>query len=311
MGSFDLLCSITGMTLRSGDPMVRMLIVPAHLRDRWDSRNHFKEKAPLVSNEMGLAMFIPFGFPIRGEYYDYGQITNIVEDKNTKSLEEYFGVSIEELCNTLAMDDRWLTLGIERRDEALLKQKNGETLTRDEEYNISGAKSWWDGPNPNHIETLRHLTASDIRAEVYDLMIQSPKFHSDWQRKNYEELCSGYFEALDAKAKLEAEIDSLPEDRKYIQKLRLDMFHEHDTFLPHLTASEFNFLTCLKITRDNSKEYIEMLNFVYSLNSYRKLLLPTLYGTQETNYADLLELTKLTQSILKKNIKTLKDLYGE
>lgn len=313
MGSFDILCSITGMTLHVDDPMVRMLIVPRRNRpSSLDSRNYFKNKAPLVSNEMGLEIFVPFGFPIRGQYHDYGQIVNIVEDKNTKILENFFGVTIYQLCNYIANDDRWLTYGIQARDAALEKQTKGEQLTSDDEWSISNAKSWWDGPDPKNINILKDLTICDIRAEVYNLMIQPPKLMGKYSIENYKKQCCNLFDSLTKNRKFLSEIKDLPsEEREERLKNKFadleDILREHDSFMPYCCT--ISFLKELEIDESFKKEYIEMLNFIYSLNSYRKLLLPTLYGTQQLNYKDLLELTKLTQSLLKDNIKKHNEYY--
>lgn len=284
------------MTLRYDHPMVRLLIVPRYLFNERavDSRDNFKQKAPLCSNERALEAFVPFGFPIRGKYDDYGHIGNIVEDRNTNKLEEFFGVSIYDLCNTLSTDDRWWRFGIERRDFILDKQSKNEKLTQEEEWDLAGYKDWWNKSDPKNINILKNITICDIREEVYDLMIQSPKLKHKYYIEEYQELCTKYFQNLS----VTKGINSLTKE------LNLHI-NNYETFLPFMCT--FNFLKELEIDESFQKEYVEMINFIYSINSYKKLLLPTLYGSQEDNYKELLSLTKLTQTLLKANIKRFND----
>jgi len=293
------------MTLRYDHPMVRLLIVPRYIINErtLDSRDLFKQKAPLCSNERALAAFVPFGFPIRGKYDDYGHIDNIVEDQNTKKLEEFFGASIYDLCNILATDDRWLRFGIERRDFILDKQSKNEKLTQEEEWDLADYKNWWKEADPKNINILKNITICDIRGEVYDLMIQPPKLKHKYYIEEYQELCSGYFKNLSMIKELNSENSS--KEERLAKTFNFSTFHAFETFLPFMC--KFNFLKELQIDESFQKEYVEMVNFIYSINSYRKLLLPTLYGSQEDNYKDLLELTKLTQSLLKANIKRFND----
>lgn len=112
MGSFYSNCSITNMTL-THQKVARLLLVPSHFRidislemkEYYDSRNLLKAKGLITSNEGSLAMFSPFGFPIFGEYDDYGNLCNINRDRNVEILEKYFEASVEEILECASNED--------------------------------------------------------------------------------------------------------------------------------------------------------------------------------------------------------------
>ncbi len=55
----------------------------------------------ICTNDGAQAYFSPFGFPISGEYYDYGYIDNIIRDDNVIMLEEYFGIPIKDIISNI------------------------------------------------------------------------------------------------------------------------------------------------------------------------------------------------------------------
>ena len=78
MGSWSVYCDISNITINAGD---RIGIVP------------------LVKNEgqsSSYSTYLPAMLPIFGTYDDYGGIEDIEENANTKTIEKYFGVSIQE-----------------------------------------------------------------------------------------------------------------------------------------------------------------------------------------------------------------------
>ena len=89
MGSFYATCSISNITLTGQKTYIQLMY----------SRNNKKSfiGGLDVSNDAALVNYVPFGFPIEGEYYDYGEIENIVKNKNVTILEEYFGNIIENI----------------------------------------------------------------------------------------------------------------------------------------------------------------------------------------------------------------------
>ena len=97
MGSFYSTCSASGMTL-TGQKTSILLLVPGY-------SSNFKEHLGMIVSDGCQTFFSPFGFPIHGEYDDYGYITNIVRTKSVDILEEYFGIGIDYILQNIGDDD--------------------------------------------------------------------------------------------------------------------------------------------------------------------------------------------------------------
>ncbi len=81
MGSWSVSCGISNIAITSGDDCV---LLP--LKENKSSEYHKYQPATL---------------PIFGQYNDYGSMEDIIEDDNTKLIEEYFGVTIDEFVTFL------------------------------------------------------------------------------------------------------------------------------------------------------------------------------------------------------------------
>lgn len=94
MGSFNVACSISHLSIGPGE---KCYFIPL-IRNKYGS---IDEQSNLISNEGPSYFFWPFCFPIEGEYNDYGGIENIVHNSNTKVIEEFVGITIEQLVSCL------------------------------------------------------------------------------------------------------------------------------------------------------------------------------------------------------------------
>lgn len=101
MGCFNATCSLSDLTIHSGDKCLLFPLLPT----RFNSDKHGVIKigpsSMFVSNEGAYMFYVPMCFPIRGEYNDYGSIENIVKDENTKAIEERFKMSIEDFVSII------------------------------------------------------------------------------------------------------------------------------------------------------------------------------------------------------------------
>lgn len=85
MGSFSVCCAMSKLTIKEGDKIKLIPLFPS-------------KNAPSVSLQMD-DRFHPLTLPVTGIYDDYGRIGEIEEDANTKILEEYFNMSIENIMD--------------------------------------------------------------------------------------------------------------------------------------------------------------------------------------------------------------------
>jgi len=158
MGHFSHNCKLTGISITGGTPAV--LIVMQMRKNLYSNSEEKLQKIGstyMCSNEGSRLKFMPVWFPIRGRYDDYGGIEDIQEDGNTKVLEEYYGLPIQDICNVITSnrkDDGY--------DDALKVIKDGRFK---DEYGKPVYKERY--------KELIPLSGMWIHGEVYDKLTAS------------------------------------------------------------------------------------------------------------------------------------------
>ena len=87
--------TISKLMISSYDKVVFIPLIPTNYFDTKDPNVVIKPTPTLSSCEPD-SLFMPRFLPIVGEYGDYCQMESIKKDKNTKYIEEYFGITIEQ-----------------------------------------------------------------------------------------------------------------------------------------------------------------------------------------------------------------------
>jgi hypothetical protein len=115
MGSYNLSCGISRLTIRCGNPVVFLPLVPNVYGEKnedpdieYDILNYnpfdFVYKN-LVGTSCNLIYpydyFWPLCLPIFGTYNDYGGVENIVENDTTKALEVFFEAPIQDIIDQI------------------------------------------------------------------------------------------------------------------------------------------------------------------------------------------------------------------
>lgn len=102
MGHFSYSCYLTGLPITGSTPVA---IFPIKMRKKLydNSEEELRKygKSTLLSNEGARVKFVPMTFPIFGKYDEYGGVDDIIKDDNTKVLEDYYGLTIEEIVGIL------------------------------------------------------------------------------------------------------------------------------------------------------------------------------------------------------------------
>jgi hypothetical protein len=80
MGSWSVSCGISNIAITSGNECCII---------------------PLIESSSEYGGYVPVSLPIFGRYNDYGGMEDIVEDENTKLIENYVGITISELVEFL------------------------------------------------------------------------------------------------------------------------------------------------------------------------------------------------------------------
>lgn len=131
MGSWSVSCGISNIAITSGNECCII---------------------PLNESSQDYGGYLPTTLPIFGKYDDYGGMEDIVEDENTKLIEEFFGITIAEFIEFL-VDGEYT---FDRREVKPIRQKLE------------------DNGKLEHIEKWRFMW---VDKQVYDVMAQSYDEH--------------------------------------------------------------------------------------------------------------------------------------
>ena len=102
MGSFSHSCKLSGVPITGGTPAVLIVMKPGNDLYENSEKNLIKCGSTYMCSNSGTRLkFTPCWFPIRGNYDDYGGIEDIIEDDNTKVLETYYNMDIQDIMNVI------------------------------------------------------------------------------------------------------------------------------------------------------------------------------------------------------------------
>jgi hypothetical protein len=109
MGHFSFSCKLTGLPITGSDKAALIPLFPKLLFDNSDEHVAKFGTTHFISNDGVRVKFDPAAFPIFGDYSGYGSLENIVEDDNTKALESFFELSIQDIVDVLTSNrkDDW------------------------------------------------------------------------------------------------------------------------------------------------------------------------------------------------------------
>lgn len=94
MGCFNIACSISNLSIGYGERAYFIPLTPNIYRG-----NHLVGVKSYLTYPNSY--YNPFCLPIEGYYNDYGTLENIIENENTKALEDFFGIDIESIVEII------------------------------------------------------------------------------------------------------------------------------------------------------------------------------------------------------------------
>lgn len=280
MGSFYSTCSVSNMTLSNQKTSVQLLS-PGYSTD---FKGHMNM---IVSNDGAQAFFSPFGFPIHGRYDDYGYIINIKRDKNVEMLEEFFGVDIDEILQNIG-DDRSIPKNIKNEE---IFRSLGMTYYRTEvlEYLQKG----WDEINI-------------VNPEQYSMGSRMVKLFNALDKKPTKD--NPRFQELISKAgKSEDESEELYE----MMDLMSGSTIRENSYIASLAKT--NMFKILPITIDFKEDILKQYQYLITLGyELSRLLIPSVYGSQDTNWTAQYRLNDFVNDLLVEDMKEyIEDVYDD
>jgi len=105
MGSFNVACSVSNLSLGCGAPVAFFPLVPhqyLHGMNNKDPHCVGTQSMLTYSN----CYFNPLSLPIFGVYNDYGTLEDIEKDSNTAALERFFNLPIEAIVEVITSPGR-------------------------------------------------------------------------------------------------------------------------------------------------------------------------------------------------------------
>lgn len=94
MGCFNVVCSVLNLSIGHGTKVAFFPLVP----NAYGDVHKVESASSLIYPN---CYFNPFSLPIFGEYNDYGSLENIIEDENTKAIEQFFDITIQEFVDSV------------------------------------------------------------------------------------------------------------------------------------------------------------------------------------------------------------------
>lgn len=284
MGSFYSTCSISNMTLAHQKTSIQLLAPSAYKTDFSD------DLGMIVCNEGSQAFFSPFGFPIHGEYDDYGYIHSITRNKCVTLLEDYFGVDIELILNNIG-DERDIPNDIKHVD---VYKKLAKTYFRTEvlEFLERGCGDY-DLENP------QQYSSSSRLKKILEAIEKKASPQTKARLKELKEKCNN-------------KNISTEEISEYWKLSEEDKFKSYDYERTYINSSSINMFNELDITSQFKDEIIKQFHFlqVYGWDLQR-ILLPSNYGTQQTNWCKLYKLNDFVNDLLYSDIKETYEKWGD
>ena len=274
MGSFFLTCSVSHMTLNYQKTSVQ-LIVPKYDTEEYSSLSLKEHMRCICSNEGAQEFFSPFGFPIHGKYSDCGELQNIQRDKNVEMLEEFFGITIDDIIAN-AGDDRDIPNETKNKEIFL---KLGKTFFRTDVLEFM-ERGWKD----IDLDNPKQYSGDGYLKQFIDGVKTIPS------AARLEELK----EKFSNNTATEAEEDEYLNGR-----------NTYSIFSRSYIKSDNNFFRLLKIDFDSQlddikKQYTFIRRFGIGMN---RCIFPSDYGGQEENFTEIYELNEFVNDLLIEDIK--------
>lgn len=159
MGHFSHNCKLTGIPITGGTKVVLFpMTMRPYLGD--NSEKNLKKFGTTYqcSNDTIRMKFSPCWLPIKGEYDDYGGMENIEHDDNTKVLEDYYGLTIEQIVGVITCH---------RKDDGYSENLD---CIKDKSVEYEYGKPVYQ----ERYQELLPISGMWIHREVYDKLVEEP-----------------------------------------------------------------------------------------------------------------------------------------
>ena len=167
MGSYNVSCSVSGLTINYSEKAYLIFLQPRHCQILELKQKNFYDHSHVDSPHLYAAanfiysdrLYKPFGLPILGSYNDYGRLESIEANAWTEDLENRFGVGIEDIAAVVCTCAQY---DLRRRQECWKEAKALPGKTKD------------------GFDILAKLSGMFVHKEIYDYMASYVDKESFW-----------------------------------------------------------------------------------------------------------------------------------
>jgi len=187
MGCFNVACSISNLSISHREDVVFIPLTPP-VNKHLGFENRIITDLPGSNASMLIytnCFYDPFCLPIFGEYNDYGSLENIKEDANTKAIEKFTGLEVEDFLNIVTesrgVNDYFSNLfkhfALEKKSLSNTKIEFGAIFLEKIGFEALATKNWYDYKYKN-IDCLLHVERTDENC-VYSFVSSTGKTFSN------------------------------------------------------------------------------------------------------------------------------------
>jgi hypothetical protein len=269
MGSFNLACPVSGLSILCGDDVYTLFLIDRKVEMN-NTLRKYKEscgesmlddddsnmamKGCKVSNEGAYAEFKAFGFVIESVYDDYGQVCfDVTDTPHVKLLETFFDLPIDKILEC-ALD--------------------GDHI-----------KSYPEHPQ---LDVLEALTVTFIHKDVYDALASSVKFEHSYYRDDFNKRLNQLETLITPVTLTDADMKELEDCKDVngeIPKFIIDMeLNAKRSKCRSPFAYGFDMYELLSFEGITKESVREQYTFGYNISSLYRPLDVNQYGSQDYNY---------------------------
>jgi len=267
MGSFYSTCSVSHMTLTNQKTSIQLLVP--------NTKSLKEHKSMIVSNDGSQEFYSPFGFPIHGRYYDYGYLEDIVEDNNTKMLEEYFNMSISDIVKHIGRESDV------PKDAKNVDFYNQLSMTYFRTEVLEHLQKGWENID---LVNPKQYTGDEMMSKF---------FNHYFRDKSNEKERLRYLESIENQTE--------KEKLEWMSLIRMGWDEPRNYILANKNKNMFNILPIdISFKKDILKQYQFLIMYGWGIG---RVLLPSVYGSQQDNYLHVYNLNELINDLLIEDIK--------
>lgn len=279
MGSFNVSCAISHVSINPGDPIV---FFPLKMKYK---EGFIHSDARFLCEPCDI--MTPMTFPIFGEYDDYGYIGSVVEDDNTRLIAKHYHMDMNKFYE---------------RETQLPKQTSGMFVHRSVyDYMISNHKNDYNGKETS--PSYDYENRDELESQ-FDISMTNAKNEQKRDIAHGRSILVKIADETDEQAIANA----IELAKIYLNRTPIYYINTHgDDFRMFCMHGFINIYTSAMINGKFKKEIIDMIYFYSNMYATNSIFFPTINGCQCGHRWVAKDIAELSLGLANKQIKEWKD----